>query len=349
MRLRHRRNELYLFALITLGGATAIVAQMEPGDARSFAYQGTLEQDGEPATTPHDLQLALFTSQGADPACLAGDPAASSCGVWSELHEAVEMRNGGFSVMVGRGDGDPLTDAVLNHGALYLGVAVRETGSGAAGFTVLGGLNELAAVPWAARAAAAKDYTVSGQLSAGSVSVAGDVLKTGANGQLAVSADKVFRDTGDNWLHLSDGAGSDTYADLAAGQLHAEGNTHAAGGLTVTGDAEVSGKVLRTEYQTSCASGLSGSSFAYCCRINVRNGATVCRVASDTTMSSWKNRPSPFSADTTNGPYSLSCTSWVDGGNYPFCCRTGGNGAAECKYNTNDHINGAWTSAAAPY
>src|SRR5690606_28786610 len=104
----------------------------------------------------------------------------------------------------------------------------------------------------------------------------------------------------------------------------------------------------RTEFQTSCAAGLEGKTFAYCCRMNVRTGATSCKVATSTTLASWNNRPSPFGADT-NGPYHLSCTNWMSNGSFPFCCRTDVDGATECKYNNQEHINGAWITTTAPF
>lgn len=360
MRLRQRRNELYLFALITVGGATALFAQMEPGEGRSFAFHGLLERDGVRGSTPHDLQVGLFTSPAADPSCLANEPAGGGCGVWTELHPAVDVVDGAFSVLVGRGTGAPLSDEVLRQGALYLGIAVRETGSGAAGFSVLGGLHEITAVPWAARAAAAKNYRVTGELSAGSLSVGGDawldgdvevggdLLKTSADGQLGVSADKVFRDTGDDWVHLNDGPGSTDLANFAAGQIRAAGHLRAASTLRVEGDAQVDGKLLRNEYQTSCAPGRDGYTFAYCCRLHVRTGATTCSVATSTSLQEWNGLSGPFAAGG-DGPYSLTCTPWAPNGSYPFCCRTDVNGDTECKYKMGNHMAGSWLPGASPF
>jgi hypothetical protein len=70
MILRNRRNELFFSALILLGGTTALVAQMDTGDDRSFAYRGYLEESGIPATTPHDIRFALFDAANADTSCL---------------------------------------------------------------------------------------------------------------------------------------------------------------------------------------------------------------------------------------------------------------------------------------
>ncbi len=233
-----RRNESLLTLLLIAGGATTLFAQMDTGEERSFAYAGYLAEGGTPAITPHDLQFALFTSPTANTDCLADDPA-TSCGVWSETHDAVPMSAGNFAVKLGRGDGDALTDAVLNGNALYLGIAVRSTGVDPT-FSVLEGLTELSAVPWAARAAAAKNYTVSGQLTAGSVVVggnasvsgqltaasiasAGNIVSTGANSELGVSADKFLTDRfGDRFLRLFSSQSSSTYAEFAARDFFAE-------------------------------------------------------------------------------------------------------------------------------
>lgn len=73
---------------------------------------------------------------------------------------------------------------------------------------------------------------------AGQATFHGSVLTSAATGALAVSTSHVFRDTGDQWLRLRTGATSDTYADLAVGEMYiAETNfmyhgTHINGGTT---------------------------------------------------------------------------------------------------------------------
>ncbi|MCP4502944.1 MAG: hypothetical protein GY822_23655 [Deltaproteobacteria bacterium] len=104
--------------------------------------------------------LRFFNSPNADASCLESDPV-TSCGMWSETHDAVSMSSGDFAVMLGRGDGDNLDDDVMNSNNLYLGIAVRATDVDP-NSSLLDGLSELSAVPWAARAAAAKNYTVTG-------------------------------------------------------------------------------------------------------------------------------------------------------------------------------------------
>ena len=147
---------------------------MDTGEARSFAYQGFLELNGAPTSATHDFQFALFTAPDADTSCL-GSAALTSCGVWAEAHDAVPVSSGRFSVRLGTGTGDVLSDAILNNASLYLAIAVRPAGSGGA-FSVLPGLTQLAAVPWASRAAAAKNYTVSGHLTAASAAITGAAL-----------------------------------------------------------------------------------------------------------------------------------------------------------------------------
>ncbi|OGZ32038.1 MAG: hypothetical protein A2V69_02025 [Candidatus Portnoybacteria bacterium RBG_13_40_8] len=72
--------------------------------------------------------------------------------------------------------------------------------------------------------------TAGGQTISGNLTLSGDLLKTGADGQLAVSLDKVFRDTGDSYLRLRTAAGGSTYADFAANNMYAAGDLTVAGG-----------------------------------------------------------------------------------------------------------------------
>ena len=72
--------------------------------------------------------------------------------------------------------------------------------------------------------------TMNGSIKTGTNTVQGDILNRSPNGQLGVSSGFVFRDSGDTWLRLNNGNGSNTYADLAVG------NHYVSGDLTVNGD-----------------------------------------------------------------------------------------------------------------
>jgi len=78
----------------------------------------------------------------------------------------VLVSNGAFSVALG--ENKALNDSVRENEALHLAIAVRHD---AEPFTVLRGTQRLLAVPFAARAAAAKDYRVSGNLQVGNDAV----------------------------------------------------------------------------------------------------------------------------------------------------------------------------------
>ncbi|MBI5497403.1 MAG: hypothetical protein HY904_20480 [Deltaproteobacteria bacterium] len=79
------------------------------------------------------------------------------------------------------------------------------------------------------------DVTVDDALSVtGNLSVAGGTIaNTAADGQVAVSQNFAFRDTGDTWLRLRTGPNSETYADLAVNKLWLGGELQAWGGITM--------------------------------------------------------------------------------------------------------------------
>jgi hypothetical protein len=84
---------------------------------------------------------------------------------------------------------------------------------------------------------------------AGVLTTSSSIRNLGADGELGASADKVFRDIGNNWLFLRTASGGDTYGDLAVGQLYS------ATELTVAGEVDIvggyAGRQLGTTYTES--------------------------------------------------------------------------------------------------
>lgn len=123
--------------------------------------------------------------------------------------------------------------------------------------------------------------------------------------------------------------------------------TLSATGASTFADVTLNGAVTDTGFQTTCAETEPGWLFPYCCRINVRTGATSCRISTNSTFSAVGGNPvGPFGA-TTPGRYSLSCMRGVNNANFPGCCRTNQNtGTVECAFSNNWQLT-SWTSALA--
>lgn len=103
----------------------------------------------------------------------------------------------------------------------------------------------------------------------------------------------------------------------------------AVGGAITAASLTVAGSVTSSGYQVSCANGENGYHFGFCCRMNIRNGATDCRHGTSTAFGSWANVTTPFAA-TTEGFYNLDCAGHQSAGNWPICCRTASNGTTNC-------------------
>lgn len=108
--------------------------------------------------------------------------------------------------------------------------------------------------------------------------------------------------------------------------------------------AKGAGRVVASEFQAATEYGIQLScgeaSYSgglqmhpFCCRIDIRTGATNCLIASNPGGTTW---PSPsfgypnFGA-TTPGRWSLSCVAGAPGASFPFCCRMDMNsGVTQC-------------------
>ncbi len=197
---------------LALCGSTAILAGgvlalAVPGPfgtpPRVLPYGGTLEQDGVAVNGNVPMTFFLLTGENV--------PLASA--IWSEDYPAnnpVAVAGGRFQVELGsRTPNSGIPDAVLRAGELYVGVRVAGV--------ELSGRQRLFSNPFAITAAQAQDFTVHATLQVG-----GDIVRTAANGNVAVSSDKVLNDSGDEYLRLRTQLFANTYASFAADKLYAE-------------------------------------------------------------------------------------------------------------------------------
>lgn len=218
---------------------------------RVIPYSGRLELDGN-GVSASDVPMR-FT--------LRGVMAGGGEEVWSYGPVGVDVAAGAFSVRIGEGTSVP--DWVYSAEQTY--VAVEVNGE------VLPGEQRIYPVPFATWAAEASDLVVSGSLTVGgpvtatSVTSNGDIRNMSPDGQVAPSTDFAFRDTGDTWLRLRRGAGSNVYADLAVGRLSAGSDVSAQYLSTV--DLDASGDVTAqtvTATNDLCVEGRCGSPYITC-------------------------------------------------------------------------------------
>lgn len=139
---------------------------------------------------------------------------------------------------------------------------------------------------------------------------------------------------------------------LTAVGVTLSGATSLNSGASVTGGRLiVNGGLTSTGYQASCAEGdgsVNAMGSPYCCRINVRTGATSCKLATTGGLAAWVNGIDPFTAST-EGFYSLSCYRGIGGLNFPGCCRTDLNsGTVECRVALNWQLT-SWANGANPF
>lgn len=125
------------------------------------------------------------------------------------------------------------------------------------------------------------------------------------------------------------------------GATTSSGLITANGGVNVNGNLSVSGAFIFSGYQVACAYGQSGYMFPFCCRINIRNGQTSCRIANNWGGTSFATGPADPFGTSTDGHYSLACYQGTSGLNFPTCCRSDANGQVLCNNATNWQLT-AW-------
>lgn len=120
-------------------------------------------------------------------------------------------------------------------------------------------------------------------------------------------------------------------------------------GAATFSSLNVTGAVTSAGFDTSCVPGVNGGVFPFCCRVDIRSGATSCRIATNWQISAVAPViAGPFGASTP-GSYRLSCMSGVAGFSFPSCCRTDViSGAVLCASSNNWQLS-SWTSPTAMY
>jgi hypothetical protein len=313
---------LSMAAYAALGGADGVL----------IPYRGHLDTNGAPANGDYTFRFDLHDAETGGTAC-------SSVGT---LADKVATVNGGvFSVVIG-----PVPETCVAGKQVWVDVMVKGPSEGS--FSALTGRQRVYPTVGALTSGRA-DFLVSGFLSVvGNATanrlVVGDVIgSTDYRGVAFNGLNNI-----NSYALIQSVTGSETLINAPSGgnvNLRINNSTRlAVDGSTV----DVTGRLQRDEYQVSCAEGLSSLQNPYCCRLNVRTGATDCKRSLDTQWGNWNAISSPFGAGSA-GPYSLSCTQWVGGVNYPSCCRADSTGHVDCAYNTNNVLQGAWTPAASPF
>lgn len=137
---RSRRPELLLTFLVLVGAASFGLARVRTAESRTIPYQGVLERNGAPVTGAVNARFGLFNTANANTACVA----TNDCTLWSE-EQVIEVVDGRFTVMLGDVGPRRLTSTILQSPELFLGVAFKTSDD--AGFTVLGGTQEIVGAP----------------------------------------------------------------------------------------------------------------------------------------------------------------------------------------------------------
>lgn len=190
--------------------------------------------------------------------------------------------------------------------------------------------------------------------------------KVGATGTLAmpntdVTTNRVvarnYAPIYSDWGSTTLGAGGASIVNdgSAYRALMVVGNTSAGGArvvklfddVVIGSSLQVNGPVVSEGYQISCGHGTNGYHFAFCCRMNIRNGATECKHGTTVGFPNWNNTTTPFTADA-SGHYSLSCIGHISNANWPLCCRTAADGSTACRVSINPGAL-TWSNAASPW
>jgi hypothetical protein len=189
--MRTSRAPALFASLLVLGGGLLAFARMGPSDTRLLPYQGRLQTSSVDADGDYDFRFGLFVSESADASCVLTNPTA--CTVWGEEQLAVPVSAGRFGVKLG--ESTALTDADLAYNTLWLAMAVKGENDGA--FSLLSAKQEILPTPWAARAAAANDYKVTGELTVGQGAdvTGGLVVSQGAEVTGGLVVDGLWSDT----------------------------------------------------------------------------------------------------------------------------------------------------------
>ncbi|MCP4500454.1 MAG: hypothetical protein GY822_10885 [Deltaproteobacteria bacterium] len=183
------------------------------------------------------MRFGLFASANADDSSLLTGP--TDCSLWSEQITDVSVDSGRFGVTLG--ESTTLNDTVLAQTSLYLGIAVQ--GADDAALTVIG-KQKLQMVPFAARAAAAKDYKVTGALTAGTVDTGTLFADSGdISGDLDVGGQLILKDvngtsrvqTTTNFLYFTDTDNNDD--DTGSAFLLSANSNYFWGALDATSSA----------------------------------------------------------------------------------------------------------------
>lgn len=103
----------------------------------------------------------------------------------------------------------------------------------------------------------------------------------------------------------------------------------------------------KDKYDLSCVSGVSGLNYAFCCKMNVSDGASTCKFATKTVGNAFSNPIAQFSASFyAPSVFKITCAEGSNNFNFPYCCRTNTlTGTTECKI----YKDAVWKDVPAPF
>jgi len=137
---------------------------------RVVPFAGELALDGQVYSGVVDLRISLYDELG------------SNTALWTEVHDAIPVTSGRFSVLLGAtgaASSDGLRLAVSDASRLYVGVEVKADAAPASGWAALAGKSLLGPSPYALWAPQSTNMTVARNLVVGGAATAGSLSSTG--------------------------------------------------------------------------------------------------------------------------------------------------------------------------
>ena len=233
-----RRWSLICAAGVALAAGPSVAADL----VKVVPYSGQLDLDGQPYTGDIQIQFRLCTHPDED-AC-----------PWTEVHPAVQVFNGSFSVRLGApagGDAVPIEETVSQNTQFFLEMSLRpvappvpegEEPPPEAEWVRLSGRQEISPTPQAIWTASATDLTLRSLRVTGDAAVEGTLaagtLRVAPNGRLSNTDGEALYVDDEEGLFVARGGAVVGGTVRATGNVTADGNIVA--GNTITAGGTVS-------------------------------------------------------------------------------------------------------------
>ena len=218
---------LIVGVILAVGASLAQVTGDFGTPPKLVPYNGVLESNGTAISGTTDLVFFVVAAPADD----------STSALWTEAHPGVLVNAGNFSVVLGHvtSFGTLFSD----YGELYLGITVDGT--------ALTGRQRLMSAPYSVASGEAKDFTVSGLLTAAQLTTSGAMT---VNGPMTANANATISQTmiSGNYTGYADGAGNEQKSEIAN-----DTNTYQA--LMLAGNRSAGGPRVIKMYETVDISG----------------------------------------------------------------------------------------------